>query len=143
MPAAASFCLPSTGIARAASNCASEAGWAAFLSTNDLTPKQLEDYVRLRLEILRFIEARFRQGIRISQQEIESYYHNTLLPQYTPGQPVPPLENVSTRIEEILLQQQVNSLFGSWLDNLRKQGDVEVLDPTLESPVPTDGGVNQ
>lgn len=125
------------------SNCASEAGWAAFLSTNDLTPKQLEDYVRLRLEILRFIEARFRQGIRISQQEIESYYHNTLLPQYTPGQPVPPLENVSTRIEEILLQQQVNSLFGSWLDNLRKQGDVEVLDPTLESPVPTDGGVNQ
>jgi hypothetical protein len=28
----------------------------------------------------------------------------------------------------------VNLLFDEWLTNLRKQGDVEVLDPTLETP---------
>jgi hypothetical protein len=95
--------------------------------------------MRLRLEILRFIETRFRQGIRISQQEIEAYYRNTLLPQYKPGSKIPPLEAVSARIEEILLQQQVNALFSAWLENLRKQGDVEILDPALEAPV-TDGG---
>ena len=50
------------------------------------------------------------------------------------------MQRVSPRIEEILLQQQVNLLFDEWLTNLRKQGDVEVLDPALESaeaPAPT------
>jgi hypothetical protein len=28
----------------------------------------------------------------------------------------------------------VNVLFDNWLKNLREQGDVEVLDPALESP---------
>jgi hypothetical protein len=28
----------------------------------------------------------------------------------------------------------VNVLFDDWLQNLRKQGDVEVLDPSLETP---------
>ena len=120
-------------------NCASEAGWNSFLLKNGLTRDRLEAYMRLRLEILRFIETRFRQGIRISQQEIEAYYRNTLLPQYKPGSKIPPLETVSARIEEILLQQQVNALFSAWLENLRKQGDVEILDPALEAPV-TDGG---
>jgi hypothetical protein len=41
---------------------------------------------------------------------------------------------VAPRIQEILLQRQVNALFGDWLKNLRKQGDVEVLDPSLEVP---------
>jgi peptidyl-prolyl cis-trans isomerase SurA len=114
-------------------NCASDAGWSAFLAKNGLTQKQVEDYLRLRLKILGFIEHRFRQGIRISQEEIQTYYQKTLLPQYAKGEAVPALTAVAPRIEEILLQQQVNLLFSSWLDNLRKQGDVEVLDPTLET----------
>lgn len=114
-------------------NCASEAGWKAFLASHGLTAERVEAYARYRVEILRFIEQRFRQGIQISQQQIEDYYHNTLLPQYAPGEAVPSLNEVSSRIQEILLQQQVNVLFDHWLDNLRQQGDVEVLDPRLAS----------
>jgi peptidyl-prolyl cis-trans isomerase SurA len=113
--------------------CATEEGWEAFLVAHDLTTERVEAYLRYRLEILRFIELRFRQGIRISQQEIANYYQETLLPQYRKGEKVPSLEQVAPRIEEILLQQQVNALFDDWLDNLRKEGDVEVLDPSLES----------
>jgi peptidyl-prolyl cis-trans isomerase SurA len=115
-------------------NCASDEGWKAFLTNHGLTPARVDSYLRYRLEILRFIEQRFRQGIRITPQEIETYYHDTLLPQYAPGEAVPPLEKVSPRLEEILLQQQVNALFDDWLKDLRKQGDVEVLDPDLETP---------
>jgi hypothetical protein len=43
------------------------------------------------------------------------------------------LQQVSSRIEEILLQQRVNVLFDNWLSNLRKQGQIEVLDPKLET----------
>jgi hypothetical protein len=114
-------------------NCASEAGWKAFLADHDLTAERVETYLRHRVQILRFIELRFRQGIRISPQEVETYYRENLLPQFTSGETVPPLDQVSNRIEEILLQQQVNILFDGWLANLRKQGEIEVLDPTLES----------
>lgn len=110
-------------------NCASDAGWKAFLAAHGLTAERVEAYLRYRLEILHFIEQRFRQGIQISPQQIETYYHDTLLPQYAPGETVPPLDQVAPRIQEILLQQQVNELFDNWLTDLRRQGDVEVLDP--------------
>jgi peptidyl-prolyl cis-trans isomerase SurA len=115
-------------------NCASDAGWKAFLSSHGLSQGRVDSYLRYRLEILRFIEERFRQGISISPQEIETYYHDTLLPQYAPGEAIPTLDKVSQRIQEILLQRQVNSLFDEWLQNLRKQGDVEILDPALVTP---------
>jgi peptidyl-prolyl cis-trans isomerase SurA len=114
-------------------NCVSEDGWKAFLAAHGLAQERVEAYLRYRVQILRFIEQRFRQGIRVSPQDIETYYRTTLIPQYAPGEPIPPLNAVSDRIEEILLQQQVNVLFDGWLQNLRKQGDVEVLDPALES----------
>jgi hypothetical protein len=115
-------------------NCASDAGWKAFLASHGLTAERVDSYLRFRLEILRFVEQRFRQGIQITAQEIESYYHDTLLPQYAVGEATPTLDKVSQRIQEILLQQQVNVLFDEWLENLRKQGDVEVLDPALATP---------
>ncbi len=114
-------------------NCATDAGWTAFLAAHELAPERVESYLRYRLEILSFIEQRFRQGIQISPQQIESYYHDILLPQYAPGETAPPLDQVAPRIQEILLEKQVNVLFDAWLTNLREQGDVEVLDPSLES----------
>ena len=114
-------------------NCATDAGWSEFLAKHGLTENRVKGYVRGRMQILRFIEMRFRQGIQISQQEVETYYHDTLVPQYQAGQAVPQLSAVAPRIEEILLQQQVNEMFSGWLDSLRKQGEVEVLDPSLET----------
>lgn len=114
-------------------NCASDAGWKAFLAAHGLTPGRVDSYFRNRLEILSFIELRFRQGIQISEPQIHDYYRNILLPQYTSGESFPPLDQVAPRIQEILLEQQVNALFDAWLRNLREQGDVEVLDPEFES----------
>jgi len=114
-------------------DCQTDAGWKAFLAQHNLTPPQVEDYLRHRIEILSFIEMRFRQGIRVTPDEVEAYYKGTLLPQYPAGQTPPPLQEVSSRIEEILLQQRVNQLFDDWLATLRKQGQIEVLDPSLET----------
>jgi peptidyl-prolyl cis-trans isomerase SurA len=114
-------------------NCATDAGWKLFLAAHGLTSERVESYLRYRLEILSFIEQRFRQGIQVSPQQIDEYYHQTLVPQYKPGEAIPPLDQVAPRIQEILLEQQVNVLFDAWLTNLRGQGDVEILDPSLES----------
>ena len=124
-------------------NCSTEAGWQEFLRTSEFTAEEVENYLRLRLEILRFIEIRFRQGIRISPEETEAYYRDKLVPQYAKGAQVPPLNAVASRIEEILLEQQVNQMFDNWLDNLRKQGNVEVLDAGLESGAATPAGIDR
>jgi hypothetical protein len=113
-------------------NCASDAGWKAFLAAHGLTQQLVDASLRYRLQILSFIELRFRQGISVPEQEIAAYYHDTLLPLYAKGEERPPLEKVAPRIQEILLQQKVNVLFDDWLRNLRTQGEVEVLDPSLE-----------
>jgi hypothetical protein len=123
-------------------NCATQQGWSAFLVAHGLTTQRVESYLRYRVQILRFIEQRFRQGIRIAPEEIEKYYRETLLPQYAPGEAIPPLDEVAPRIQEILLERQVNVLFDDWLRNLRKQGDVEVFDPALETPE-TAGGAGK
>lgn len=120
-------------------NCATDSGWEKFLHAHDLTADQVQTYLRNRMEILNFIVARFQQGIRISPQEIADYYDKTLLPQYPAGETAPPLKEVAPRIEEILLQQQVNALFDDWLKNLREQGDIEVLDPALTRDEPGAG----
>jgi peptidyl-prolyl cis-trans isomerase SurA len=114
--------------------CVSDAEWAAFLTAHGLTNERVESYLQTRIEILRFIEQRFRQGVSISPEEIQTYYHDKLLPQYAKGETPPPLDRVSARIEEILLQQRVNVLFDDWMNNLRSQGQVEVVDPSLEPP---------
>ena len=126
--------LPEVGILRAGPGSAFlpyAQGAAAFLSAQGLTEQRVKAYLRNRMEVLRFIEQRFRQGIQISEQRIETDYHDTLLPQYTAGEAAPSLSQVEPRIREILLEQQVNVLFDNWLANLRQEGDVEVLDPAL------------
>ena len=120
-------------------DCATDAGWDEFLARHELSFARVDKYLRNRLQILSFIELRFRQGIRITPEEIETYYRDTLLPQYPSGQTPPPLQQVSARIEEILLQQRVNSLFDTWLSNLRSQGQIQVVDSALERASADDG----
>lgn len=112
-------------------DCNSQKGWAEYLETLGLTPEQVTEYWAQRMALLRFIEGRFRTGIRITPEEIQKYYSETLAPQYAKPDEVPALDKVSPRIQEILLQQQVTALFDDWLKSLKAQGQVEVLDPSL------------
>jgi hypothetical protein len=87
------------------------------------------------MEVLRFIEERFRMGIRISQAEIDDYYKTTMLPAYQKeNAPAPPEATIADRIQEILLQQQVDKLLDDWLATLRAQGSVRILKPGEEAP---------
>jgi len=115
--------------------CQTEDGWARFLADNDFTAEELEARWRERMEVLEFIEVRFRAGIRISHQQIEDYYKQTMLPEYAKQKATPPpLDSISARIEEVLLQRQVTSMLSDWLKTLREQGSVRTLQPGEEAP---------
>jgi hypothetical protein len=109
-------------------HCDTEAGWQAFLKAHGLTEIEVEKHWTERMTILSFIQSRFGAGVRITPQEIADYFHKTLEPQLH-GQKSPALAAVSSRIQEILLQQRVSSLLLEWLQSLKGEGSVSILDP--------------
>lgn len=114
----------------AAYHCDTDAGWTRFAADHGFSVAEVRQRWRLRMQVLRFIEQRFRMGIQISQAEIDTYYKNKLVPAYQKSHATPPAESsINSRIEEILLQQQVTNLLDDWLKLLRAQGSVRVLSP--------------
>ena len=108
-------------------HCETDAGWQAFLRAKGLTEKEVEAHWAQRMLILSFIQSRFGSGVRITPAEIQDYYNKTLVPQL--HEKPPPLAAISSRIEEILLQQRVSSLLLEWLQSLKSEGSVSILDP--------------
>jgi peptidyl-prolyl cis-trans isomerase SurA len=120
-------------------HCDTAEGWQNFLKSNGLTDQEVVDRWRQRLEILKFIQARFGSGIRIPRQDIENYYKTNVVPTFEKmKQSPPPLANVSDRVREILLQQQVNLLLRDWLQSLRQQGSVQILDSAYGQSITSD-----
>jgi len=116
-------------------DCGTKAGWDSFLAANGFTEAEFIQLWRERMEVLRFIEQRFRAGIKITPEEIQAYYTQSMLPEYAKqGAKAPPLDSVSNRIQEVLLEQRVSGLLGDWLKSLRAQGSVVVLHAGGEAP---------
>jgi peptidyl-prolyl cis-trans isomerase SurA len=116
-------------------DCETDAGWQKFCQAQGFTVAQVEERWQQRMEILKFIEVRFRAGIRIEPAAIKAYYDKTLLPEYTRQHATaPPLDTLSDRIQEILLQQQVGNLLNDWLASLKAQGSVRMMKPGQEVP---------
>lgn len=115
-------------------HCETSQGWDAFLKSHGLTPEMVEERWSQRMAMLRFIDLRFRGGIRVSPEQIAAYYQKTLVPALEKNhEQAPPLAEVSARIQEILLQQQVSGLFQDWLTSLRDQGNVRIVDPAYSA----------
>jgi peptidyl-prolyl cis-trans isomerase SurA len=123
-------------------HCDTDAGWQAFLKSKDLTEKQVEEHWAERIEILNFIQSRFGSGVRITPAEIKDYYEKTFLPRFRAagGIAAPSPESVSSRIQEVLLQQRVSSLLLEWLQSLKSEGSVSILDPAYGTVGTTGSG---
>ena len=118
-----------------AQHCETDAGWEKFAAGQGFTLDEVRDRWRVRMEVLRFIEERFRMGIRISQAEIDEYYQKTMLPAYQKDKVAPPEEaTVADRVQEILLQQRVTGMLDDWLKTLRAQGSVRTVKPGEAMP---------
>jgi hypothetical protein len=119
----------------AAYHCETEAGWEKFVADQGFTMDEVRERWRQRMAVLRFIEDRFRMGIRIEQADIDDYYKNTMIPEYEKEKATPPAEaTIADRIQEILLEQRVNKLLDDWLTALRAEGTVRMMKPGEEAP---------
>jgi peptidyl-prolyl cis-trans isomerase SurA len=111
-------------------SCETEAGWQHFLAARGFTEAYLHARWKERMQILDFVGVRFRTGIRITKPEIETYYKEKLVPAFEARKLAPPpLAQVSSRIDDVLLQQHVNVLLNDYLRSLKDAGSVQILDP--------------
>jgi len=116
-------------------HCETDEGWKRYLGNHGFTVEEFRARWLQRMQLLKFIEVRFRNGISISDAEIKDYYEKSMLPEYAKRNVTPPpLETIQRRIEEVLLQQQVGALLQDWLKSLRAQGSVRIITPGEVSP---------
>lgn len=116
-------------------HCETDAGWKKYLGDHGFTAEDFRARWRQRMQLLNFIEERFRNGSQISDAEIKTYYEKTMLPEYAKRNVTPPkLGSIAPRIEEVLLQQQVGNLLRDWLKSLRAQGRVRIMSPDEVAP---------
>ncbi len=111
----------------------SEEAWHAALARYGLDPQAVADHVATQLDILRFVEVRFRPSIHVDPVMVVNYYRDTFLPEVEKqGAPPPPLSLVESNIEAILVEQETNKLLSSWLRTLRTQAEVRRIIPQAE-----------
>ncbi len=116
-------------------HCETDAGWQKFVTDHGFTTEELLERWRQRMQILKFIELRFRAGIEITPAQIKTYYEQKMLPEYARVHATPPkLEVISDRIQEILLEEQVTNLLSDWLKSLKAEGNVRMMRPGEVEP---------
>ena len=116
-------------------NCDTDDGLKRYLAVHGFTVEEFRQRWLMRMRLLKFIEVRFRSGIKISNAEITKFYETKMLPEYAERKVTPPeLDTISKRIEEVLLQQEVGALLRDWLKSLRAQGSVQIITPGEVTP---------
>jgi parvulin-like peptidyl-prolyl isomerase len=117
---------------------ASDDQWKALLSAYGLTQQDLEEQLTDQVRILRFIDLRFHGLVHIDKTAVETYYQEKFLPEVRRRNAAEPkLEEVSSKIEQILTEQRIDELLNNWLKTLRAQAHIEKM---LAAPPPSSAG---
>ena len=83
----------------------------------------LEAHLLWQLTLLRFIDARFRPGVQVSDEEIRAYFQSVQAKGEAtadPGKP-PRFEDLRDGIHETLTNQRIDQLLNDWLAAARKR----------------------
>lgn len=97
-----------------------EEDFQAALRTLGMGERELLERIAEQQRILRLIDQRLRPAAVLTVPEIETYYRETFVPEYTRRNvgPAPTLAEVETQIREILVEKKIDQLLGKWLEEL-------------------------
>jgi len=102
-------------------------GWRAALAAYGLSEADVEERMAVQVNLLRYLDARFRPEIHIDRRAMENYYRERLLPEMRgAGWSDVPFEQVAPKIEQLLIEQRLNELQDRWVRGLRLQGEIQV-----------------
>ncbi|HJT70626.1 MAG TPA: hypothetical protein VJ731_10525 [Terriglobales bacterium] len=107
--------------------------WETILSEHGVSEKLVEKHVADELQELRFIDARFRPSVQVSPEEIQEYYKDELVPKLPVSDPVS-LAEIAPKIREILVQKKIDQMLETWLQELRTQATIRILQSSDGAP---------
>ena len=78
-----------------------------------------------------FVDAKFRQLMRVSELELKNYYENLFLPEARSRglDPIPSEKDVEVLIQRNIVEEKVAAQMKNWLKQMRKTTAIEVLPP--------------
>ena len=104
-----------------------DVGWSAVLARYGVTEPEVEAAVAAELDDLRLVDFRLRSSAQPDASQIAHYYSNEYEPAMFAKHARPaPLADVTPQIREILVQQKLTELTGSWLQTLRTQANIQI-----------------
>jgi hypothetical protein len=92
----------------------------------------LRTQLQWQLTILNFIDIRFKPAVMVTDEEIEKYYneHTAALGRQHPGRAS--LDEVREEIRNLIAGEKENQEFFKWLDDQRKNTNIEYLEASLK-----------
>jgi peptidyl-prolyl cis-trans isomerase SurA len=106
---------------------ATDSGWRELLAKYSVTEKDLLVHVRQQIDVMRLVDARLRPAVQIDSKSIETYYRDQFVPKLKEsGAGEVPLDQVSSRIREVLTEEKVSEMLVSWLQTLRSESEVRI-----------------
>jgi hypothetical protein len=113
----------------------SESDFRQRVGSVGLTPQKIDELIRQRILIERFVDFRFRSFVLVTDQDIRRYYDEVFAAEMrAKGQVPPPLEHklesgttVYDTIREIIRQQKINDELDRYITSLRQRADVVTL----------------
>lgn len=108
-----------------------EAEFRQRVGSVGLTPQKIDELLRQRILIDRFVDFRFRSFVLVTEQEIRRYYDETLAPEVRKqGQVPPPLDQVRDGIVKLLKQGKIDDEISRWIASARQRADVvQIAEP--------------
>lgn len=117
--------------------------WRELLAKYALSEAEFSARVTAQVEVMRFVDLRFRPSVHVDSDGVDKYYQQSLVPELmkagAPADAVPPLKEVEPKIRSILQEQKLNEMLRMWLTSLRSQGRVKRIGAD-KAPAPPPAG---
>jgi SurA-like N-terminal domain len=108
------------------SDYGSSESWISALASYGITEVAVKSHIETELNQLRLIDLRLRPSIQVDAESVRSYYEQQILPKLPPG-PHPSLQQSTSAIRELLIQQEMNASLDSWLAGLRTGARIRIF----------------
>jgi parvulin-like peptidyl-prolyl isomerase len=93
-----------------------------------VSAEELRQAVRSALRRYEFTIQRFRPFIRVSDEELRTYFQEIAIPALrSRGQPIPPIEQGMLDVRTNVIAEKMNKEVGDWLADIRRRTTIEKI----------------
>lgn len=94
----------------------------------NVSDRELREAVAGELRRNAFMNERFGEFIRVSDEEVRKYYEETLVPELRlRGQPIPPVEQVTEGVRQNVIAEKMKVEVDAWLMELQRRSTIEKI----------------